>query len=150
MPPPPPDRFFGSHELRSDAEETIKTSSDRNFGFVFACFFSFLGVMSLFAGHTRWPLWFGLGLIFLLTTFLKPHWLAPLNKLWSKLGLLIYSVLYPIIIGIIFYVIITPVGVLMRLTGNDPLRLKFDGNAKSYWIPRDPPGPAPDTLKNQF
>jgi hypothetical protein len=59
-------------------------------------------------------------------------------------------VISPLAMALVFYVCITPIGWLMRLTGKDPLRLQYEPDTKTYWIRRDPPGPAPDTLKNQF
>jgi len=85
-----------------------------------------------------------------LVALIKPTLLTGLNKLWIKLGLLLGKVVSPIALGILFYIIITPIGLLIRINGKDPLRLKFDPNAKSYWIPREPPGPPPDSFKNQF
>ncbi len=79
-----------------------------------------------------------------------PSLLAPLNRVWTKFGLLLHKVVSPIVLGVMFYLVITPTGLLMRLFGKDPLRLKFDGTAKSYWIPREPPGPKPDSIKDQF
>ena len=69
--------------------------------------------------------------------------LAPLNRLWAKFGLLLHHVISPVFLGILFYVCITPIGFLMRLTGKDPMRRRFEPEAKSYWIVREPPGPAP-------
>jgi len=75
--------------------------------------------------------------------------LAPLNKWWTKLGLLLYRVVSPIVLGLLFYVTLTPIALVMRLLGKDPLRLRRDPDAASYWIDRSPP-PAPESMKNQF
>ncbi len=79
-----------------------------------------------------------------------PRSLAPFNRLWTKLGLVLHEITAPIVLGLIFYLCITPVGFLMRLFGTDPLRRRYDPEAKSYWIKRVPAGPGPDTFKNQF
>ena len=76
--------------------------------------------------------------------------LAPLNKWWTKLGVLLYRVVSPIALGLMFYVAVVPVGLLMRVLGKDPLRLRRDPDAASYWIDRTPPGPTPESMKNQF
>jgi hypothetical protein len=143
------DKYFGSHEFQA-REEVNKTSSDRSFGFVFAGFFTVLGALSLYEEGHRWPLWFGLAVAFALVAYFVPRILAPLNRLWAKFGLLLHMVISPVILGLLFYVCIMPIGFLMRLSGKDPLRRRFDPDAHSYWIPRDPPGPAPDSFKNQF
>jgi hypothetical protein len=62
----------------------------------------------------------------------------------------LHFVISPLFLGILFYICVTPMGFLMRLAGKDPLRRKFEPEAKSYWIVREPPGPAPETFKNQF
>jgi len=76
--------------------------------------------------------------------------LAPLNRLWAIFGHLLHTAISPLLLGVLFYVCVTPIGVLMRLTGKDPMRQRFEPAAKSYWIIREPPGPAPETFKNQF
>jgi len=67
-----------------------------------------------------------------------------------KLGDILHRIASPIALAILFYGVVTPTGLLMRLFGKDPLRLRFDREAKSYWIAREPPGPAPESLKDQF
>jgi hypothetical protein len=80
----------------------------------------------------------------------RPGLLAGLNRQWTKLGVLLGKVVSPIALGLLFYCAIAPLGIVMRLAGKDPLRLKFDRAAESYWIRREPPGPAPDSMTNQF
>ncbi len=82
--------------------------------------------------------------------FAAPQVLAPLNRLWFKLGLLLHKIVNPIVLGIMFYVVVTPTGLIMRLLGKDLLRLKRDPAAASYWIERTPPGPKPESLGDQF
>src|SRR5262245_19788885 len=76
--------------------------------------------------------------------------LAPLNKSWTKLGVLPYRIVSPVVMAFLFYVIVTPMGLLMRMLGKDTLRLRRDPDAASYWIHRTPLGPAPESMKNQF
>ena len=83
-------------------------------------------------------------------SLIVPRWLAPLNRLWLKFGELLHRITSPIILGIMFFGVITPVGWLMRRTGKDLLRMKFDREAPSYWIKREPPGPDKTSLKRQF
>jgi len=81
---------------------------------------------------------------------LAPTLLAPLNRLWTRFGLLLHRIVSPVVLGIMFFLVVTPMGLLMRAFGKDPLRLRFEKDLPSYWINRNPPGPAPDTLDHQF
>jgi hypothetical protein len=69
---------------------------------------------------------------------------------WTKFGLALHAVVSPVMLGLIFYLCIAPIGFLMRLSGKDPLRLRYEPDADSYWIKRNPPGPRPDSFQNQF
>jgi hypothetical protein len=125
--------------------------SDRSFGLTFVGFFAFVAA---------WQAWIGLPVVgatlgcaaalTLLITLLRPALLHPLNRAWMKLGALMHAVVNPIVLGGMFFVVIAPIGIVMRMFGRDPLRRRFDPEAASYWIRRDPPGPAPDSLPNQF
>lgn len=131
-------------------EQHIEGSSDRAFGLVFAGAFLIVAAWPLFYEETlRW--WaVGVASVFALLALIKPVLLAGLNRLWIKLGILLGKVVSPIALGVLFYGVFTPIGVMLRLVGKDPLRLKNDPNAASYWIPRKPPGPPPDSMNNQF
>lgn len=131
-------------------EEHIEGSSDRAFGFVFAGVFLLIAVWPLI--HRETPRWWALAIaaVFALVALVKPRLLARLNRLWMKVGILLGKVVSPIALGILFYGVITPIGAIIRLAGKDPLRLKFDPGADSYWIERKPPGPPPDSMTNQF
>jgi hypothetical protein len=85
-----------------------------------------------------------------MVAWLSPAALAPLNRVWTRFGLLLHRIVSPVVLGVMFFVVVTPMGLIMRALGKDPLRLRFDRDARSYWIDRRPPGPAPDTLNNQF
>jgi hypothetical protein len=67
-----------------------------------------------------------------------------------RLGMLLHRIVSPIALGIMFFLVITPMGLLMRALGKDPLRLRLRPDEGSYWIDRRPPGPAPETMKDQF
>jgi Saxitoxin biosynthesis operon protein SxtJ len=131
-------------------QEDIKASSDRSFGLVIATFFLIVAFWPLI--HAEPIRWWALGVaaVFAILALLWTAALAPLNKLWTKLGVLLYRVVSPIVLGLLFFVTVTPMALLMRILGKDPLRLRRDPNAASYWIHRTPPGPAPDSMKNQF
>ena len=125
-------------------------SSDRAFAFVFAVFFALMGLSPLRAHHPmRW--WsFPIAGLFLFVGILRPIWLRPLNKYWTKLGLLMGRIVGPVTTAVLFYAVVTPTALLFRILGKDPLRLSRDPGARSYWIERQPPGPAPETMTNQF
>ena len=138
-----------SHEDLS-REDEVEGSSDRSFGVVFAVVFLIIGLLPLLhSGSVRW--WsVGVSAAFGAVALTIPSVLAVPNRLWMKFGLLLAKVVSPIALGILFYLVFMPVGLVMRIANKDPLRLRFDPAAKSYWIPRDPPGPAPTSMTNQF
>lgn len=133
-------------------EEIIQGSSDRAFGVVMACFFGIIGLLPLIFGSGPSVRWWALAIAFIFgaLAWLRPATLAPLNRLWLRFGLLLSKVVSPVILGLLFFVTIMPIGLVMRALGKDPLRLRKDKSAASYWIVRDPPGPAAETMKNQF
>ena len=142
-------KHLGSHESL-DREENFKASSDRGFALVFGGFFTLVTVYGLVVGGTWWPWFGGAAMVFFVLAFTVPSIIAPLNKAWTKLGLLMFAVISPVVLGLLFYLCIAPIGLLMRACGKDPLRLKRDAKMASYWIAREPPGPSGDSLKNQF
>ena len=128
----------------------IKGSSDRGFGLVVGGIFMLIGCWPLVRGLSpRWYLVVPAAAL-MIAGVLAPRVLAPLNRAWMKLGLLLHRVVAPILMGIVFFGVVLPTGLVMRLRGKDLLRLKIDPRAASYWIVREPPVPAPDALKNQF
>lgn len=79
-----------------------------------------------------------------------PHLLSPLSRIWMALGLLIGKVVNPIVFGVMFFCLITPIGWVARLRGRDALRLKTQPHSGSHWVDRSPPGPAAESFKNQY
>ncbi len=138
-----------SHETYT-REHEVKVGSERSFGLVFAAVFTLVGLFPLAGGHeARW--WsLAVAAVFLVAALTVPRLLAPLNRLWFRFGLLLHKVVNPLVMGLLFFGTILPTGLILRALGKDPLRRSFDPGAKTYWIPREPPGPAPDSLKNQF
>ncbi len=134
--------------------DDVKVGSERSFGLVFAVVFIIVALWPLFTmsdkeGQLRvWSL--VVAAFFLGTSLTMPSLLAPLNKLWFKFGLLLHKIVNPLVMGLLFFVTVTPIGLIMRALGKTPLKLGFDKNADSYWIARTPPGPAPETMKRQF
>ena len=124
----------------------IKIGSNRSFGFVFFVVFLLISIYPLLKdGDIRlWSLI--ISLIFLFLGLLNSNLLSPLNKLWFKFGLLLGKIFSPIIMGIIFFLVVTPIAIIMRLFKKDILNLEFKEN-NTYWI--DKTGPK-SKMKNQF
>ena len=138
-------------QLHEDFNRPLEVqSSDRSFGLVFTAFFALVALWPVFHGK---PLrWWALSLSagFLVVALARPSLLHGLNVLWMRLAVLMSKVVNPIITGIMFYLVFTPVAILLRWRGKDPLRLHYDSQAPTYWLSRKPPGPAPETMSNQF
>ncbi len=126
--------------------DDIKISSNRSFGIVFFVVFFLIALYPLIHNEEIriWSLI--ISLIFLILGLINSRILNPLNKLWFKFGILLGKIVSPIIMGIIFFLVVTPTGFIMRILGKDVLNLKFNEN-KSYWIEKTGPK---SKMKNQF
>ena len=126
--------------------DDIKIGSNRSFGIVFFIVFFLIASYPLTQGGELriWSLI--ICLIFLILGSINSKILTPLNKLWFKFGVFLGKIVSPIIMGIIFFLVVTPIGLIMRVFGKDVLNLKFD-KAKSYWIEKSGPK---SKMKNQF
>ena len=125
----------------------IKISSNRNFGLVF--FIVFLIV-------STWPLTYEepiriwsaiISLIFLILGLMNSKLLTPLNQLWFKFGIILGAIVAPIVMGVVFFLVVTPIGLTMRIIGKDLLGKKYDKKKETYWIKR---GKSVSTMKQQF
>ena len=127
--------------------DEIKLGSNRSFGIVFFVVFLLIATYPLLdQGDLRvWSLI--ISFLFLILGLVNSKILTPLNKLWFKFGLFLGKIISPIIMGIIFFVVVTPTGVVMRLLGKDILKLKLDKEKSSYWIKKEGPK---SKMKNQF
>ncbi|MCO5089816.1 SxtJ family membrane protein [Bosea sp. (in: a-proteobacteria)] len=131
---------------RRGPEETVNKSSERQFGLVMAGFFALLAFLALWRGHGGLALgWSGAALAFAGMALLVPALLKPLNALWFRFGLVLHKVMTPLIMGAMFFLVFTSIGLMMRLFGKRPIAPGFDRAAQSYWIARDPAGPGPMT-----
>jgi len=125
--------------------------SDRSFGG------TFVAVFFLMAGWAVWTdrlmpagAYAALGAVTLMVTLTRPSLLHPMNRAWMKVGSMLHTIVNPIVLGAIYFVVITPVGVAMRMARRDVLRRRMEPDILTYWIEREPPGPAPDSLPHQF
>ena len=126
--------------------DEIKISSNRSFGIVFFIVFLLISIYPLLNDdHVRiWSLI--ISIAFLILGLLNSKILFPLNKIWFKFGILLGKIISPLIMGLIFFVVVTPIGLLMRLFNKDLINLKFN-KSKSYWIEKKEPK---SKMKNQF
>jgi hypothetical protein len=129
----------------------IEGSSDRSFGLVMAAFFALVAMAPALHGPLSSIHWWAAAVAaaFLAFALFWSEFLRPLNRLWQKLGLLLSKIVGPIVLALVFFAVVTPVGLLMRSAGKDPLRLRRHARS-SYWIIRQPPGPEPQSMENQF
>ena len=131
-------------------EDKTQVGSERSFGIVMAVVFALIAALNLWHEGRVWPWLGGIAALFLAAAYLWPAGLKPLNKLWFRFGLLLHAVISPLVMGLLFYVAVLPTGLVMRAMGRDLLRLKREPDSDSYWIVRRPPGPEPQTMKDQF
>ncbi len=126
--------------------DDLKISSNRSFGIVFFVVFLIIALYPIINNQEPrlWSLI--ISLIFLFLGLLNSKFLTPLNKFWFKFGLILGKIISPIIMAIIFFLVVTPIGVIMRIIGKDLLNLKFNKD-KSYWIEKTGPK---SKMKNQF
>ena len=125
----------------------IKISSNKSFGIVFFTVFLIIAIWPLLNGYEirYWSLI--ISIVFLFLGILNSKILTPLNKTWFKIGILLGNIISPIIMSIIFFLVVTPTGIIMRLLGKDLLRQKINKSKKSYWIKNIT---SLDSMKNQF
>jgi hypothetical protein len=131
-------------------EKKVEGSTERSFGLVFTVVFLLVGLAPLLndVPPRIWSLVLAGAFCFL--ALVAPVWLGPLNRLWFRFGMVLHRITNPVVLGLIFAIAILPVGLLLRLAGKDPLSRRFEPDRESYWIERDPRGPAPETMKDQF
>jgi Saxitoxin biosynthesis operon protein SxtJ len=141
--------------MRADLDKTDARSphagpgSERSFGLVFAAFFAVMAVLRAWRG-LEWEWFAAVAVLMIVLALTVPAVLAPFNRLWYRFGMLLSLIFQPIVLGLLFFVTVTPIALIMRLTGKNPLRLRFAKDLDSYWIVRDPSGSSGSSLNRQF
>ena len=120
----------------------MKLPSDRSFGWTFTGFFTLVALFQ------PWLLAFAA--LTAAVTLVRAHWLAPLKRLWMKFGELMHQVMSPLVLGVMFFGMFAPIGIVMRAFGRDTMKRAFDPAARTYWIDRTPPGPPDDSFRDMF
>jgi hypothetical protein len=124
--------------------------SNHAFGWLFSAVFALAGGYALWRESRLYPLLLAGAAVLLLLTLFRPRWLAPLNRLWMAVGELFHRIVSPLVLGVIFFAVFTPFGLVMRWMGRDSMKRRFEPQAQTYWVTRDPPGPAAESLREQF
>ena len=130
--------------------EDIELPSNLSFGLFFSFIFFTASIFLCFTGiYSIGIVFMVLATVFLSISYLRPQFLLPLNKLWMRFGILIGKIVSPIVLGVIFFCIFTPIALLMRLFGRDELMLKLK-DAQSFWKARESDNISSESFKNQF
>ena len=132
-------------------EEVLLTGSDRVFGLVIGGALAVMGVVMLVWGTgARW--WFLAAGIFVGAALAAPRMLHPLNVIWFRFGLLLHAIVSPVVMALMFYGAVMPIGLLMRALDKRPLNLTFDPHAGTYWVkrPKSDRAQVPDSFRRQF
>ena len=133
-----------------DHSEEIRVGSPRAFGFVFAVISAIVALWPLLNGAPVRLSAAGIAFVFATVAIIKPSLLQPLNRLWFGFGMLLHKIVNPLVMGLLFFITVTPIALIFRLIGKDPLNRKLDPNCESYWIERSPDEISPDSMRNQF
>ena len=141
---------MSAHENSSSFDDRAPPSL-RSFGLTFFFVFAIIGLWPLLR-HGLPVRWWALAIAgaFLAVTFLAPQVLSPLNRVWFAFGMLLHKIVNPLVLGFLFIALLTPLALVMRLFGKRFLPVTFDKGTASYWIKREPPGPEPQSIRNQF
>lgn len=135
---------------QGESYRRTKTSTDRGFGILFAVVFTAIALIPLIAGHhVRW--WsLVVAAAFAIVAFTYPAALSPLRRAWMKFAMIIHHVTNPILMGLIYFGALVPMGLIMRTRNKDPLKLEWRPDDKTYWVEREPPGPPEHSMSKQY
>lgn len=131
-------------------DEAAEGPSNTRFGLVMTAVLAILGTWPVVFGRPVrwWPV--AVAAVILALAIAQPALLGPPNRLWMRLGRLMHALVTPVVLGVLFYGTITPVGTIMRLAGRDPMQRRFEPDAHTYWIARRLGGLPPETMRRQF
>ena len=135
-------------DLRRD--DVTTGPSNRKFGLTLGTILALIAVVKGFERSPWGAIWGALALLLIGSALSRPSLLSTPNQIWLKLGLLLHRIVNPVIMAVLFYGTFLPIGLLMRLLGKDPLRLKLDKTAASYWLPRADERPQSEAMRQQF
>ena len=139
-----------THDALGRDDDVPTRSSERSFGIVVGAAVIAIAAWPVFWGRpARWWAAF-IGAALVITALGHPPALRPLNRAWTALGAALHGIVSPLVMGAIFFGVVSPIGLVLRLAGKDSLRLRWQPDAPTYWIPRTPPGPAGDSMRQQF
>lgn len=131
-------------------DEDIQPGSDRSFGLIVGGVLSAIGAYQLLNDMSSFIWFLTPGVLLMALGLVAPKLLRPLNLLWTKLGLLLGRVVTPVVMFLVYAISVVPIGLILRATGKDLLSLKRRTGEGTYWVARTPPGPAPESLRDQF
>ena len=131
-------------------ESAPSGSSDRAFGLLFSVVFAIIATFAVWKGRSSALWWLVAAFLSLVVALFAAPLLGPLNRGWRWLSLQLSKILNPIMMGIVFFAVLTPVAMIMRLAGKDPLRLRFEPEKPSYWLARTPVSEGKTSMKDQF
>jgi hypothetical protein len=118
------------------SHRSVEIGSNRSFGVVMSVACLVISGLGFWAGSAYWPIWAGAAAVFGGLALLWPRLLSPLNRVWFWFGLALHKVMNPVVMGVLFFAVITPVGMLMRLSRKRPIDFGFDPDRSSYWLKR--------------
>ena len=124
--------------------------SNRSFGILFVVVFALASAWAWWRDSTWLTGWVLAMVLTMGVTLAAPRLLTPLNRAWMKLAELLHRFISPVVLGLLFYAVVTPFGLVRRWLGGDPLVRRFEPERDSYWIERSPPGPSSDSFPHQF
>jgi len=140
----------GSWHESLDDDDPVAGSSDRAFGLLFGALAGVLALLALWKGRGSAYGWAIVAALFFAAALFAPALLGPLNRTWQRFALLLSKLTTPIVMGLLFFLVLTPLGIAMRLAGKDPLRLRFAPDSRSYWLSRQDEDGRPTAMTRQF